>query len=243
MQREVRSAEAVRSRIARLDWQRIEADLAEHGWARTPPLLTARDCRDLVALYARDERFRSTVDMQRHRFGAGQYRYFANPLPPTVRALRVHLYPHLARVANRWRQALGRDGAFPPRLSGFLARCRAAGQIRPTPLLLRYEAGGYNRLHQDRYGDVAFPLQATLLLSRPERDFRGGEFLLLEQRPRTQSRGEAVHLAQGEAIFFPNAERPVAGARGPYRAQTRHGLSTVQAGVRYALGIIFHDAR
>jgi hypothetical protein len=181
--------------------------------------------------------------MGRHRFGEGQYAYFSNPLPPLVRNLRVGLYPPLARIANAWAAALGREERQPSTLREFLEHCHREGQRHPTPLLLRYEAGGYNRLHQDLYGDVAFPLQVAVLLSRPRQDFDGGEFLLLEQRPRMQSRGEAIGLTRGEAVVFPNRERPVLGTRGYSRAQVRHGVSTVHAGERLTLGIIFHDAR
>jgi hypothetical protein len=181
--------------------------------------------------------------MSRHRFGEGQYAYFSNPLPRLVRSLRAGLYPPLARIANGWAAALGREQRQPSTLKEFLEHCHQQGQRQPTPLLLRYEAGGYNRLHQDLYGDVAFPLQVAVLLSRPGRDFDGGEFLLLEQRPRMQSRGEAIALRRGEAVVFPNHERPVLGTRGYSRAQVRHGVSTVHAGERLTLGVIFHDAR
>lgn len=230
-------------RIARYDWERAHAALDERGLALLPRLLTAAECRALRALYARDERFRSSVDMERHRFGRGAYRYFSRPLPEPVQALRRALYPALARIANAWQERLGLPDRYERTLAGFLSRCRRAGQTRPTPLLLRYERHGFNCLHQDLYGRVAFPLQVTVLLSRPERDFRGGDFLLVEQRPRQQSRGEAVALRQGEAIVFPTRERPVEGARGPYRAQLRHGVSRLLAGERIALGVIFHDAR
>jgi len=215
----------------------------ERGHSRVTGLLSAGDCRSLAALWGKRDRFRSHVDMGRHRFGQGEYAYFANPLPPAVGELRRALYPPLARIANTWNDSLGRDERFPPTLKGFLAHCQGQGQARPTPLLLRYEAGGYNRLHQDLYGAVAFPLQVAVLLSRPGTEFEGGEFLLLEQRPRMQSRGEALALERGEAVVFPNCERPVAGPRGFSRARVRHGVSTVHAGKRLTLGIIFHDAR
>jgi hypothetical protein len=231
----------VKERIAALDWPRIARDLDERGHARAP-LLGAAECEELQALWEQPERFRSQVEMGPRRFGEGTYRYFANPLPAPVKALRTHLYPPLARVANRWQERLGRPADFPARLRPFLARCHQAEQRRPTPLLLRYERDGYNCLHQDRYGRVAFPLQATILLSRPGRDFRGGEFLLVEQRPRVQSRGEAVALQRGELVLFPNVERPAEGARGTYRVQVRHGVSRIEDGLRFALGIIFHDA-
>ncbi len=240
-----RQAEGARlaRRVERVDWQAVGDALDARGFARLGPLLPARGCAALAALFDEDARFRASVDMARHRFGEGRYRYFAEPLPAPVAELRRALYPPLAAVANRWWERLGEEARFPPSLGGFLAACHAAGQARPTPLLLRYEAGGFNCLHQDLYGAVAFPLQVTLLLSEPGRDFEGGEFLLLEQRPRRQSRATAIALARGEAVVFPNAVRPVEGTRGPYRAQHRHGVSEVREGVRHALGIIFHDAR
>jgi hypothetical protein len=234
---------ALRRRIAAIDWTRVRADLDAHGHARIPALLAPAECASLAALYPRDRLFRSTVSMERFRFGRGEYRYFARPLPRVVGALRAALYPPLARIANAWQEQLGAESRFEPALPAFLQRCHAEGQTRPTPLLLRYHAGDYNCLHQDLYGPVAFPLQVTVQLARPGRDFEGGEFLLVEQRPRQQSRGEAVALAQGEAIVFPTRERPVAGTRGVYRAQLRHGVSTLRAGERTTLGIIFHDAR
>lgn len=232
---------AVAERLALLDWDAIGRALDERGHATTGPLLTPAECAALRGLYDEDARFRSTVDMERYRFGAGQYRYFAAPLPPLVATLRRAAYPHLARIADRWAAMLGGE-RFPPRLQAFLARCADHGQRRPTPLLLRYGAGGYNCLHQDRYGAVAFPLQMTVQLSRPGADFAGGEFLLVEQRPRMQSRGDAVTLGLGEAIVFPNQHRPTPGARGVYRVGVRHGVSTVTRGTRVTLGLIFHDA-
>ena len=231
------------ARLARVDWERVAADLDARGHARLPRLLTARECRATAALWQERQRFRSHVDMARHRFGEGAYRYFARPLPPLVEALRRRLYPPLARIANAWAERVGGDERYPATLARFLARCREEEQRRPTPLLLRYEAGGYNCLHQDLYGPVAFPLQVAILLSEPGREFEGGEFLLVEQRPRMQSRGEAIALARGEALVFPTRERPVAGARGWYRCQMRHGVSTLARGERATLGIIFHDAR
>ncbi|MCZ6463563.1 MAG: 2OG-Fe(II) oxygenase [Proteobacteria bacterium] len=233
----------IRRRIDAVDWRTAEASLGDRGYARLPGLLSAVDCRQVIRLYADRERFRSTVDLAQHRFGdRGDYRYFASPLPPLIRALRVRLYSKLAPIGNRWKEALGATDRLPRSLSAFLGQCRAAGQTRPTPLVLRYDAGGYNCLHQDRYGAVGFPLQVTILLSRLHVDFEGGEFLLTEQRPRMQSRGEAIALERGEGIVFPNTERPVAGARGVYRAQLRHGVSRIHAGERFTLGIIFHDA-
>ena len=228
--------------MAKFDWAEIEAKLDERGYARLPKLLKAQECTALIESFGRESLFRSFIDMERYRFGKGDYRYFENPLPPHVRALRNHLYPPLAVIANRWEERLSTGQRYPPRLGPFLLRCREAGQTRPTPLLLHYQADGYNCLHQDRYGAVAFPLQVVILLSRPERDFEGGELLLTEQRPRMQSRGEAISLARGEGLVFPNQQRPVQGGRGHYRATLRHGLSRLHTGERYALGIIFHDA-
>jgi len=227
----------------RIDWAAVEADLDTRGHALPGRLLAARECEALRRLFDDDARFRSTVDMEPRRFGRGRYRYFDHPLPRRVAELREALYPPLAAIANRWQERLGRDERFEPTLSAFLARCHAAGQVRPTPLLLRYGPGDYNRLHQDLYGRVAFPLQVTVGLSREGVEYTGGEFLLTEQRPRMQARGHAVRLGLGEAIVFPNAVRPVASKRGWSRALVRHGVSDVGSGERTALGLIFHDAR
>jgi hypothetical protein len=233
----------VAERLARLEWDALEHALIEQGHARTGPLLGERECADLAALYGDDRRFRSRIDMARHAFGRGSYSYFAEPLPPLVGALRPELYAHLAPVANRMMTALGRPLRFPSAFETFRQRCHRAGQRRPTPLLLRYGPGDYNCLHRDLYGELAFPLQATALLSRPGVDFEGGEFLLVETRPRQQSRGVAVTLEQGELVVFPVDERPAPGRRGLRRVSMRHGVSPVHRGVRHALGIIFHDAR
>ena len=230
------------ARIAVLDWAAIGESLDARGYATLPTLLPAEVCSGLVAMYDEEPRFRSRVVMERHAFGQGEYKYFAYPLPPLVAALRERLYPGLAPIANRWSGLLGEEARFPPTLKGYLRRCHAAGQTRPTPLLLKYETGGYNCLHQDLYGALAFPLQITFLLSAPGRDFSGGEFLLLEQRPRAQSKGEVVPLGQGEAVVFAVNHRPVESKRGFYRARLRHGVSRLRAGSRLALGIIFHDA-
>jgi hypothetical protein len=227
----------------RVDWKRIEAELDARGYALSDALLGARECAALRRLFEDDARFRSTVDMEPRRFGRGRYRYLAYPLPPLVEGLRAALYPPLAAIANRWQERLGARERFEPELAGFLARCHAAGQTRPTPLLLRYEAGDYNRLHQDLYGRIAFPLQAAVVLSREGADYEGGEFVVAEQRPRMQTRVSAVRLALGHAIVFPNAVRPVRGPRGDARAQMRHGVSELRAGERTTLGIIFHDAK
>jgi hypothetical protein len=235
-------ARDLEARLAALDWGAIEASLWRAGYATAGPVLTPSECAELIALYDDDRRFRSRVDMARYRFGAGDYKYFAAPLPPLVQALRTHAYPPLAAIANRWEAALGAATVHPPDLAALLARCRLRGQTKPTPLLLHYEAGGYNCLHQDLYGDVVFPLQLTCFLSRRGVDYTGGEFLLVEQRPRAQSRGEALAPEQGEIVIFTTRWRPVEGARGVYRAGVRHGVSRVRTGRRYTLGVIFHDA-
>jgi uncharacterized protein len=225
-----------------IDWREIEASLDERGYATTPPLLSATECRDLTALYTNEDPFRSRVIMERHAYGRGEYKYFRYPLPSAVEGLRQAIYPHLAPIANRWRERLNEEGRFPPALGTYLAQCHAAGQKRPTPLMLKYGTGDYNRLHQDLYGDLVFPLQLTVLLSAPEDDFTGGEFLLVEQRPRVQSKGEVVPLRQGEAVIFAVHHRPVQGTRGHYRVTMRHGVSRLRSGQRHTLGIIFHDA-
>ncbi|WP_425324012.1 2OG-Fe(II) oxygenase [Janthinobacterium aestuarii] len=225
-----------------LDWQRIEDELNAHGCAVVPGLLDPAQCAALAAQYDDASRFRSKVVMQRHGFGQGEYQYWAHPLPDVVAALRTSLYSPLAAIANRWHAALGIETRFPSSHADFLARCHAAGQTRPTPLLLRYREGDYNCLHQDLYGEHVFPLQLAVLLSRPQDDFTGGEFVLTEQRPRMQSRAEVVPLAQGDAVLFPVALRPVNGTRGTYRVNMRHGVSRLRSGLRHTLGIIFHDA-
>jgi hypothetical protein len=233
----------MKDRFTTLNWQSLTRSLWERGYAKTPPVLTSEECRALIALYQDEARFRSRIHMERYRFGVGEYKYFAHPLPPLVQELRAAFYPPLAAVANEWMQALRAPERFPMTLNEFLARCHALGQNRPTPLLLRYEAGGYNCLHQDLYGDVVFPLQLTCFLSRPEHDYTGGEFLLVEQQPRAQSRGEALLPQQGEIIIFTTRFRPAKGKRGYYRAQMRHGVSRITSGLRYTLGVIFHDAK
>jgi len=227
-----------------LDWAALANSLDARGYAVSErPVLTPAQCGELIAFYDDDRRFRSRIDMARYRFGEGEYKYFANPLPPVVSRLRRELYPPLAAVANRWMQALGEEDRYPATLDLFLARCARAGQTRPTPLLLRYGPGGYNCLHQDVYGDVAFPLQAVVFLSEPGVDYEGGEFLLVEQRPRAQSMGDIVPARRGSVAFFTTRIRPVRGARGYYRVQMRHGVTRVRRGQRCTLGIIFHDAR
>ena len=230
-------------RIARLDWEALERSLWDWGWAKTPPLLTPEECAELVGLYPDSARFRSRVDMARFQFGLGEYKYLAEPLPPVVAALRQYAYRPLVAVANRWESALGRRKRYPADLDGLLAQCAERGQSKPTPLILRYSAGGYNCLHQDLYGDVVFPLQLTCGLSRRDVDYAGGEFLLVEQRPRAQSRGQVVLLEQGEAVIFATRDRPLRGTRGFFKARMRHGVSRVVVGERYSLGIIFHNAQ
>lgn len=229
-------------RIAAFDWPAVEDSLDRRGYATLSGVLAPAECAALATLYDDDARFRSRVVMRRHNFGEGEYKYLNYPLPPAVEALRQLCYPRLVPVADRWRTALRESGRFPPALEDYLARCHAAGQTRPTPLILRYEAGGYNCLHQDLYGELVFPLQMTVLLSEPGRDFTGGEFLLVEQRPRAQSRGEVVSLDRGDAVIFAVRHRPAQGTRGPYRVTLRHGVSRILAGKRYTLGVIFHDA-
>ena len=233
----------VATRLAALDWDAIERSLWAHGYARTTPVLTPDECAGLIALYSDHERFRSRVEMARFRFGLGDYQYFAAPLPDLVGDLRVHAYPPLAAIANRWEEALATRTRHPATLAELQAVCRRHGQTKPTPLLLHYEAGGYNCLHQDIYGDVVFPLQLTCFLSRRGVDYEGGEFLVVEQRPRAQSRGESIATEQGEIVIFATRYRPMQGQRGWYRAALRHGVSTIHRGTRYTLGIIFHDAK
>jgi hypothetical protein len=233
----------IEDRVARLDWEAVRASLDDRGYATTPALLTAAECEDLIALYDRREVFRNRVVMERHGYGVGEYKYFAAPLPAIVASMRTAFYERLAPIGSDWMRALRLGEGFPAGLDEFLGICGRAGQIKPTPLLLRYEAGGYNCMHQDLYGEVFFPLQMTFVLSRREADFSGGEFLLTEQRPRAQSRGEAVTLDRGEAIVFATRWRPVRGARGYYRVNVRHGVSRLRTGRRVTLGIIFHDAK
>lgn len=238
-----RSGRPSAARISSLDWSRISSDLDAHGCAVTEPLLSAEQCAALAALYASDAPFRSRVIMARHGFGRGEYKYFAYPLPEVIATLRTALYSPLAEIANRWNEAMGIDTRYPDTHAEYLKRCHKAGQSRPTPLLLQYGEGDYNCLHQDLYGEHVFPLQATVLLSRPGEDFTGGEFVLTEQRPRMQSRAEVVPLAQGAVVIFPVHHRPVQGTRGVYRVNMRHGVSRLHTGRRHTLGIIFHDAK
>jgi hypothetical protein len=229
-------------RVAALPWTELEASLWDRGYAWHAGFLERAECEAVAAGYGDDRAFRSRVDMARHRFGEGEYKYFAAPLPALVADLRRALYPALARVANRWAEALGSAERFPESLESLSQQCARAGQTRPTPLVLRYREGGYNCLHQDVYGAVTFPLQALVPLSRARVDYRGGEFLLVEQRPRAQSAAEVLTPDQGDLVLFTTRTRPARGARGFHRVNVRHGLSRVRGGERYALGVIFHDA-
>jgi hypothetical protein len=231
------------SRIDAFDWARVEHDLDAQGCAVLKGLLSADECEALAVLYPDDGRFRSRVVMARHGFGRGEYKYFSYPLPDLIADLRPRLYARLVGVANRWNQAMGIDVSYPERHEAFVQRCHAAGQARPTPLLLQYEKGDYNCLHQDLYGEHVFPLQVAILLSAPGRDFEGGEFVLTEQRPRMQSRAEVVPLRQGDAVAFAVHVRPVQGTRGIYRVNMRHGVSRIRSGKRHTVGVIFHDAK
>lgn len=230
-------------RVDELDWEALQRSLDKHGYAKLPPLLNEAKCTTLIDAYEAEELYRNTIQMARYRFGIGEYKYYDAPLPDLIQQLRESLYPHLAIAANRWLEQLGRAASYPETLAEFVQICRSSGQDRTTPLILKYEAGGYNCLHQDLYGDVFFPFQAVFALNQQASDYTGGEFLLVEQRPRAQSRGHVITLNQGEGVLFPTHHRPVAGTRVYYRATVRHGVSTVTSGTRYSLGIIFHDAK
>ncbi|HZM93171.1 MAG TPA: 2OG-Fe(II) oxygenase [Vicinamibacterales bacterium] len=231
------------ARVQSLDWQQMHDELNAYGCARLEGVLTGDECDAVVRLYPDDQRFRSRVVMARHGFGRGEYKYFSYPLPRLIEALRTELYRRLAPVANQWNDVMGIAVRFPGEHADFIARCHQAGQTRPTPLLLQYDAGDYNCLHQDLYGEHVFPLQVAILLSEPGRDFTGGEFVLTEQRPRMQSRAEVVPLRRGDAVAFAVRHRPVQGTRGAYRVNLRHGVSRLRSGHRHTLGIIFHDAK
>lgn len=233
---------SIPDRIASLAWPEIHSTLWNQGFGRLGPVLGQRECEDLRSLYDKPELFRSRINMERFRFGRGEYQYFAEPIPPVVAELRQSLYRHLYAVANEWVTALKLRGNFPPGFAAFLKTCHAAGQTRPTPLLLRYREGDYNCLHQDLYGEIVFPFQVIFGLSRPGDEFMGGELLLIEQRPRAQSLGHAVRLEQGEALVITTRYRPAQGTKGYYRTNFRHGVSPLLTGERYTLGIIFHDA-
>jgi uncharacterized protein len=238
-----RAQSSITRRVTSLDWERLSGELDRRGCAVIAQLLSASECRALAALYPQDTRFRSRVVMERHRFGSGEYRYFAYPLPRLVAGLRTVLYAQLAPIANHWNERLRVTTRYPGTHEEFLARCHRAGQSRPTPLLLQYGPDDYNCLHRDLYGEHVFPLQATILLSQPGKEFTGGEFVLIEQRPRMQSRAEVVPLEHGDAVIFAVHHRPFQGTRGAYRVSLRHGVSRIRTGRRYAAGLIFHDAR
>lgn len=241
---ETSETQSIEDRIDALDWKAAADSLSERGYAVTTPVLSHEECASLAAMYGDESIFRSRVVMERYRFGVGDYKYFGNPLPEIVASLRTAAYPHLASLANEWAENLGEESPrFPAEHAAFLKICHKAGQTKPTPLLLHYEAGGYNCLHQDIYGEVAFPLQMVFLLGRQGRDWEGGEFLLVEQQPRAQSKAEVVHADQGQAIIFTTRHRPVRGTRAYYRVNMKHGVSRVHRGTRYTLGIIFHDAK
>jgi hypothetical protein len=234
----------IQKRIDAHDWTKARESLSARGYAVTDPILTPEECASIASLYNDAARFRSHIIMERHRFGVGDYKYFSYPLPELVSDLRTAAYPHLASVANDWAKAFGeKKPPFPSDHAIFLKICHKAGQTKPTPLVLHYEAGGYNCLHQDLYGEIAFPLQMVFLLGQQGRDWDGGEFLLVEQQPRAQSKGEVVSANQGQAIIFTTRYRPVKGSRGYYRVNLRHGVSRVHRGTRYTLGLIFHDAK
>ena len=235
--------ESASLRVGRFDWGAIDADLNNFGAAVLKKLLTPEQCRDIAVLYPREEYFRSHIHMARHGFGRGEYRYFKYPLPALIGDLRTALYARVAPLANEWNERMHIGVRYPEKHTDYLKLCHAAGQTRPTPLLLQYGPGDYNCLHQDLYGELAFPLQVTVLLSAPDQDFTGGEFVLTEQRPRMQSRAEVVPLQQGDAVLFAVHNRPVQGTKGAYRVNLRHGVSRVRSGARHTLGIIFHDAK
>ena len=234
----------IQDRVAALDWQHIASYISAYGYASTGPLLDATECESLVELFGQTAHFRSHVVMERYRFGKGDYKYFRYPLPDTVEALRSATYPHLAKIANAWSAQLGgKEKPFPLEHQEFLSRCHKEGQKQATPLLLHYEAGGYNCLHQDLYGEIAFPLQLVVMLGQQGRDWEGGEFVLVQNVPRAQSRAEVITAPQGHGIIFTTRYRPVKGARGTYRVSLRHGVSRIRSGTRYTLGIIYHDAK
>jgi|SRR5215472_416323 len=242
--RKTSQAPSIAERIDALDWKQAQESLSQRGYAVMRQILSTEECTLLAGLYNDSSRFRSHIIMERYRFGVGDYKYFGQPLPEIVSELRTRAYPHLAEVANQWADALGeKSSRFPRDHAAFLKTCHKAGQTKPTPLLLHYEASGYNCLHQDIYGEVAFPLQMVFLLGQQGRDWEGGEFLLVEQQPRAQSKAEVVNADQGQAIIFTTKHRPVRGTRGYYRVNMRHGVSRVNRGTRYTLGIIFHDAK
>ena len=234
---------SAKARVAAYNWRMLAGELDGHGCAVLTKLLSPEECGNIAALYSDESHFRSHINMARHGFGKGEYRYFKYPLPDLLGGLRTALYPHLAAVANDWNARMGIDERYPGEHAWFLKRCHAAGQTRPTPLLLQYVPGDFNCLHQDLYGDLAFPIQVAILLSEPGIDFTGGEFVLTEQRPRMQSRAEVVPLRQGDAVAFAVHNRPVRGSKSSYRVNLRHGVSRIRSGMRHTVGIIFHDAK
>ena len=236
------AAMSAEARVAGYDWQALTSELDSYGCAVLPKLLSSEECRAIAGLYPDESHFRSRVVMARHGFGKGEYRYFSYPLPGLIGGLRTAVFPHLAGLANAWNERMGVDQRYPDDHAAYLARCREAGQVRPTPLLLQYVPGDYNCLHQDLYGDLVFPIQIAILLSEPGEDFTGGEFVLTEQRPRMQSRAEVVPLRRGDAVAFAVHNRPVQGTKGTYRVNMRHGVSRLRSGLRHTVGIIFHDA-
>lgn len=236
------TATTISDRVARIDWPSVTREVDAYGCALTSPILDPDECRSIAALYDEAERFRATIDMERYRFGSGQYRYFAHPLPDLVARLREALYPRLLPIARDWAARLGQPAPWPDTLEAWLDRCHAAGQTRPTPILLRYREGDWNALHRDLYGDLVFPLQVVIGLDEPEVDYTGGEFLLVEQRPRAQSRGTSTVLRRGHALVFTTRDRPVRSSRGWSASPVRHGVSTVRSGSRHTLGLVFHDA-
>jgi len=237
------SAESVGRRVSKYDWTTIASELNDFGCTRIETLMTPDECGAIAALYSEEQHFRSHIHMARHGFGKGEYRYFKYPLPDLIGGLRTALYPPLRAAANTWNERMGLARRYPQQHADFVRECHQHGQPRPTPLLLQYRAGDFNCLHQDLYGDLAFPLQVAILLSEPGRDFTGGEFVITEQRPRMQSRAEVVPLRQGDAVAFAVHNRPVKGTRGEYRVNLRHGVSRIRSGMRHTLGIIFHDAK
>jgi hypothetical protein len=236
-------AKTIETRLEAFDWASVSVHLDAYGWAMFRNLLTADECETIAGLYVDDRHFRSHVVMARHGFGRGEYKYFAYPLPDIIARLRTAMYTRLASIANRWNESMRIDVRYPDAHADFIQRCHKAGQTRPTPLLLQYAAGDYNALHQDLYGEHVFPLQVATLLSEPEKDFTGGEFVLTEQRPRMQSRAEVVPLRLGDGVVFAVHNRPVQGTRGTYRVNLRHGVSRLRTGHRHTVGVIFHDAR
>lgn len=231
------------NRINSLDWDEIQTSLDNQGYAKLPVLLLPEECQELIETYTQEQLFRNTINMARYRFGEGEYKYYDAPLPNPIQQLREGFYPELAQTANRWNEWLVKEERYPADLNEFLEYCHKKEQLRTTPLILKYETGGYNCLHQDLYGDVFFPFQVVFALNQKEQDYSGGEFLLVEQRPRAQSRGHVITLNQGAGLIFPTNHRPVLGTRGYYRTTLKHGVSTITSGLRYTLGIIFHDAK